>query len=86
MSNQWAAILDPVVNNPTVNTLVLKNQSLIAGSNVIDHRLGRKLQGWYVSRLRASATIYDTQDSNQMPDLTLVLVASAPVVADIVVF
>lgn len=84
--DKWAAQLNPILKNPTVNTLVLKNQSLITGTNVINHKLGRVLQGWYPSRLRASATLYDTQDTNQTPQLTLVLVASAPVVADIVVF
>lgn len=86
MSNQWAALIDPIIKNPTVNTLVLQNISLAIGSNVINHKLGRKLQGWYCSRIRAASTIYDTQDSNQTPQLTLNLTASAAVVVDLVVF
>lgn len=86
MQTQWAQQLDPIISNPTVNNLILQNVSLIAGTNVIDHKLGRKLQGWATSRVRANATIYDQQDTNQTPQLTLVLVASAPVVVDLVVF
>lgn len=86
MQNTWATQLDPVIANPTVNNLVLKNISLVTGTNVINHKLGRVLQGWKPTRIRASATMYDTQDTNQTPQLTLVLVASAPVVVDLEVF
>lgn len=82
----WASQLDPLIKNPLNSASRLQNVSLAAGSNTINHLLGRPLQGWYTTRVRASATIYDTQDSNIMPNLTLVLVASAPVVIDLVVF
>lgn len=84
--NQWAAILDPIASNPIAKGLILKNISLSAGANVINHRLGRKLQGWYPTRVRAAATFFDTQDTNQTPQLTLNLTASAPVVIDLAVF
>ncbi len=86
MQNKWAAAIDPVLANPTINNLVLHSVQLSTGANVVNHKLGRKLQGWYPSRVRASATIYDTQDTNQTPELTLTLVASAAVVVDLVVF
>jgi len=86
MQTQWAQQLDPIISNPTVNNLVLKNISLVSGTNVINHRLGRVLQGWKPTRIRAAATFYDLQDSNQTPQLTLVLVASAPAVIDLEVF
>jgi len=86
MQTTWAQQLDPIIANPTVNNLVLKNISLVSGTNVINHKLGRVLQGWKPTRIRASATFYDKQDSNQTPQLTLVLVASAPVVIDLEVF
>lgn len=83
---QWAQQLNPVIANPTINNLILKNVSLTAGTNVINHMLSRNLQGWKPVRVRASATLYDLQDSNQTPQLTLVLVASASVVVDLEVF
>lgn len=83
---RWAAIIEPVTSNPANNSLILKNITLINGSNVVNHLLGRPLQGWQIVRLRALATIYDTQDTNQMPQLTLNLVSNAAVVADIMVF
>ncbi len=86
MQQQWASIIDPILSNPTNNSSVLKNISLVLGANVVPHKLGQPLQGWIITRQRALASVYDTQDTNQMPDLTLNLVASAPVVVDLMVF
>lgn len=86
MQTTWASAIDPVINNPIINGLILQNISLTTGTNVINHKLGRKLQGWYITRVRSSVTIYDTQDSNQTPELTLILVASAPATINLAVF
>ncbi len=86
LQNKWATILNPIIANPTNSTLILKNVNLVAGTNVINHLLGQKLQGWSIVRQRAAASIYDLQDNNQSPQLTLVLSASAPVVVDLEVF
>jgi hypothetical protein len=86
MQNRWASILNPIINNPVNRSSILSSISLIAGSNVINHLLSRKLQGWSIVRINAASTIYDAQDSNQNPDQTLVLVSSAPCVVSIEVF
>lgn len=86
MQTQWAQELNPLISNPTTKTTVLKNINLVTGTNVINHKLGRALQGWYLVRIRAATTVYDTQDANQTPTLTLVLNASAPAIVDLVVF
>lgn len=85
-STPWATAIEPVINNPANNSIILKNISLVSGTNVINHKLGQKLVGWKTTRVRALATIYDTQDSNPTPTLTLILVASAPVTIDLEVF
>lgn len=86
LSTKWAAILNPLVKNPSNNRLILKNIQLTTGTNVINHRLQQALQGWNPIRIRSAATFYDLQDSNQTPDLTLVLVSSANVTIDLEVF
>lgn len=86
MQTTWAQALDPVIANPLNSVLILKNQVLATGANVVNHKLGRKLEGWFLIRQRAAASIYDTQDTNQMPQLTLTLESSADVVVDIGVF
>lgn len=84
--NKWASIIDPVIGSPANNSIILKNIALATGNNVINHKLGRNLQGWQIIRKRAAADIYDTQDTNQMPNLTLTLVSDAPVTVDIEVY
>lgn len=86
MQTTWAQQLNPIIASPILDNNILKNVSLVAGVNVINHKLSRPLVGWNPTRVRASATIYDQQDSNQTPQLTLILVASAPVVVDLLVF
>jgi hypothetical protein len=86
MSTKWAAILNPVLQNPLNQASILKNISLSAGANIVPHMLGAALQGWYIIRQRAPSQIYDTQDSNPTPAITLTLQASTPVVVDLAVF
>lgn len=86
MQTQWASQLNPLLAQPTASAVLLKAVKLTSGANQINHTLGRKLQGWTIVRQRAAATIYDQQDANQYPQLTLSLNASAPVTVDILVF
>ena len=86
LQDSWATTLDPMLTNPSLKSIILKGIPLITGANVVNTTLGRNLQGWRIVRLRASATIYDTQDSNPTPHLTLTLVSSAPAVVDLEIF
>lgn len=86
MQSQWATQINPLLTNPSLKCIILKGIALQSGTNTISHLLGRKLQGWRLVRKRAAAEIYDTQDSNPNPALTLRLVSDASVTVDIEVF
>lgn len=87
MQTQWASQLDPIIANPMNSLLLLKGVVLKTGANSVNHRLGQTLQGWFITRYNGSwAQVYDTQASNQTPQLTLNLEASAPVTVDLAVF
>lgn len=88
MQNQWASLLNPIINRLQNQSILLTNVSLFAASspNVINHLLARKLQGWKVVRQRGGALIWDEQDSNQTPMLTLHLKTSSDVSVDLEVF
>lgn len=87
LSTKWASILNPFLAKPALQVSLIKNISLVAGDNTINHGLGRPLQGWYTARLHGAYTqLYDLQDTNQMPDLTLILNSSVAVIIDLVVF
>ena len=86
LQTRWRSILNPLLSNPTNNVSVLKNVSLKTGTNVVNTLLDQKLQGWFIVRQRSAGSIYDQQDSNQSPELTLILVSSADVSVDLAVF
>ena len=73
---KWAATLNALLGNPVVSGLLINDITVVPGANVINHKLGRKIQGYIVTMNSASVTFYDSQSTNQMPDLTLVLNAS----------
>lgn len=79
-------VLQPVFNTPTLGGNLLTGQTLFVGANSINHGLGRNLNGWQIVRQRAQADIWDSQDANKTPNLTLALNSSAAVVCDIYVF
>lgn len=79
-------VLNPVFNTPILNGTLLQNVSLVVGQNTIEHRLGRKLVGWMVTRQRSFAEIYDNQDANPLPTRTLFIVTGNDVIVDLYVF
>lgn len=83
---RWSSIINPVLTSPANQSIILQDLKLTTGTNIISHRLGRKLAGWNPTRVRAAATFYDNQDSNSTPELTLILVSSANVSIDLEVF
>lgn len=86
MQTKWASLIDPLLSLPTNNMSILKNVDLLVGSNVINHKLSQPLQGWTILRKRAPCNVYDTQDLNQTPQLTLNLTSDAVASVDIGVF
>jgi hypothetical protein len=86
MQVRWATEIDPVLKNVATNPILLQNIQLTTGENLVNHRLGKKLTGWQIVRIRSAATIYDTQDANPFPALTLTLTASANALVDILCF
>ena len=87
LQTKWASALNPVLKNPIVNGVLSQQITLTTGNNIVNHRLGRPLTGWYITRMRGVfAQVYDTQDSNQTPELTLLLNSSGNVVVDLFCF
>lgn len=83
LQTNWATELNPLLKNPVNNGLLLKDIVIASGSNVINHRLGRKMQGWVVVDINSSAQIYRSAAFN---DLTLTLTSSAAATISLYVF
>lgn len=85
MQVNWATAIDPVLSNPIVNGNQLKSIALVSGINSINHKLGRKPQGYLVTRMFGSfAQIYEI--TSQQPELTLQLNSSTSTMVDIYVY
>lgn len=80
---RWASILNPLLANPLSSSSILKSIPLVTGDNVINTRIGRKLQGWFISDIDTAVQIYRSAPLN---DLTLTLNSSGIATVDIVVF
>lgn len=79
----WAQALNPIIANPIANTRIIPNQVLINGVTVINHGLGRLMQGWFLVDINGASTIYR---SAPMSDRILTLTSSAIVTVNIGVF
>lgn len=86
LQQYFKKVLNPISNNPVIQGLILSKVSLKSGSNTINHTLNRNLVGWFLVRQRGAGSVYDLQDTNTSPSVTLVLNASQAVVVDIYVF
>jgi hypothetical protein len=81
---QWASQLNPIVNNPILQGRALSSIILIANTPlVVNHGLGRNMQGWFVTDQQSSASIFRTQPFNS---LTLTLESPANVTINVWVY
>lgn len=85
MQTRWKSELDPLLANPLNGIAILDNVPLINGSNTINHKLGRVMQGWFIVDIQGAATIYRPSTA-PFNALTLTLISSAAIQASIGVF
>lgn len=83
MQSKWASILNPLLSKPLSSSNILKDVQLINGTTVVNHLLGRNMQGFIVSDIDAAATIYRSAPFNS---LTLSLTSNAACTVNLVVF
>lgn len=83
MQSKWASEINPVLSNPSLQSILLKDVSLINGVTVVNHRLGRNLQGWRIADINGAAQIYRSAPKNA---LTLTLTSNAAVTVTLEVF
>jgi hypothetical protein len=86
LQTNWASNINPVLTNPLVNGIILSNVKLVTGDNAINHKLGRKLQGWFTVLSNAAVSLYDKQSTNKQSNLTLILNSSGPATVSLYVF
>lgn len=83
MQSAWASAIDPMLQNPSLQTQLLKNISLSVGTNVINHKLSRVQQGWRIVDVTSAAHIYRSAPLNAT---TLTLTSDAATTIALEVF
>lgn len=73
LQTQWASKIEPTLSLPQVQG-VFVDAVLPAGTLTINHKLGRKPQGWQIMDIDSASVIYRSQPFNL---LTLTLTSSA---------
>ena len=86
MQTNWSQQINPLIVQPLNQGQLLQDIALNIGTTQVNHKLGRTLLGWFLTRLPGKAIIYDSQDSNPNPTLNLQLVSDTKITVDIFVF
>jgi hypothetical protein len=79
----WAQVLNPVITNLLNGIQVLQNVALINGATVVNHRLGKQMQGWFIVDMDSAAIVYRSAPLN---DKTITLTSNAAVNVNLAVF
>lgn len=82
MQTKWASQLNPVIALALLKGRQINDVALQSGSNVIDHKLGRQPQGWFLVDLNANVTAYRTA----WDELTITLTSSGSATAALYVY
>lgn len=82
-NDTWAQSLNPLIANPVNSTRILKNITLVAGANIINHGLGHLMNGWFLVDLQGPVVPYRSAPLNA---LTLTLTVGSQVTCNIGVF
>jgi len=83
LQTNWATQLNPLLANSISQGVAITSVPLVTGSNVINHKLGRMQQGWFLTDIDAAATIYRSAPFNTY---NLTLTSSAPCVVNLWMF
>lgn len=78
-----ASTMNPIIASPLSSASILKNIVLVNGVSTINHKLGRMMQGWFLTDINSPATIYRSAPFNST---TLTLTSDASVIVSIGVF
>lgn len=83
METKWASQLNPILGFAPNTGFLLSSIPIVTGANVINHKLARKMQGWIISDIDASVTLYRSAAFN---DKTLTLTSSGDATINLWVF
>lgn len=78
--------LNFILSVPFLNGILLEAVVLSSGNNIINHKLGRTIRGYFVTNQNAAASIYNSSPATLNFEQQIQLNASAGVTVDLWVF
>lgn len=80
-------IFDELADKQHFESFIIKGVALTTGeNNFINHLLGRTINGWWIAKRNANATIWEDEDVSVNSSQQVVLKCSANVTIDLVVY
>ena len=58
MQARWKSIIDPLLSNPVNNVSLLQDVALTNGLNIVNHKLNRVPEGWFITDIDMPANIW----------------------------
>jgi hypothetical protein len=83
LQTKWKQEIQPALQGAIIQGQYLTGINLINGTTVINHLLGRQMQGWMIGDIDAAATIYRSAPLNAK---TLTLTSNAATSVSLWVF
>lgn len=80
-----ADALTPLQNKPILDGILLRSLSVLSGSNTIQHKLGRKIVGYFVVSQTAASGFHDDIQSTSSKT-SFVLTATNPCTLNVWIF
>ena len=78
--------LNPLLELPISDGILIKGLSIETTDTRVNHGLGREYEGFIITRLKSNSVIFESSSTNDTPDRTIILKASATATADIYFF
>ena len=86
LQSHLKTVLNPLLELPISDGVLSKDLTVNTTDTLIEHKLGRKPEGFLITRLKSNSVIYESATANDEAARLIILIASAAATADIYFF
>ena len=86
LQSHLKTVLNPLLELPISDGVLIKDLTVNTTDTLIEHKLGRKPEGFLITGLKSNSVIYESATANDEAASLIILIASATATADIYFF
>ena len=86
LQSHLKTVLNPLLELPISDGVLIKDLTVNTTDTLIEHKLGRKPEGFLITGLKSNSVIYESATANNAAARLIILIASATATADIYFF